>query len=83
MRCEFGDLLDQALHDRFVHGVRSEALQKKLLTEADLTIKRAQEIAQGVKSADLNSKDLKGDVMTRDTANHSTSSSTSFSHNAG
>ena len=59
IRCEFGDFLDQALRDRFVCGVRSEALQKKLLTEAELTIKRAQEIAQSMESADLSSKDLK------------------------
>ena len=63
IRCEFGDFLDQALRDWFVCGVRSEALQKKLLTEAELTIKRAQEIAQSMESADRNSKDLKGDAV--------------------
>lgn len=56
IKCEF---LDQALRDRFVCGVRSEAIQKKLLTEAELTIARAQEIAQGMESADKNAKDLK------------------------
>ena len=84
IRCEFGDFLDQALRDRFVCGVRSEALQKKLLTEAELTIKRAQEIAQSMESADLSSKDLKGDASTRDVTDpihHATSSA--FPHNAG
>ena len=61
---EFGDFLDQALRDRFVCGVRNEALQRKLLTESDLTIKRAQELAQSMESADLNAKDLKGDGTT-------------------
>ena len=61
IKCEFGDFLDQALRDRFVCGVRNEALQRKLLTESDLTIKRAQELAQSMESADLNAKDLKGD----------------------
>ena len=40
IKCEFGEFLDQALRDRFVCGVKSESLQKKLLTEADLTIIR-------------------------------------------
>ena len=61
IKCEFGDFLDQALRDRFVCGVRNEALQRKLLTESDLTIKRAQELAQSMESADLNANDLKGD----------------------
>ena len=57
--CDFGEFLDQALRDRFVCGVRSESLQKKLLTEADLTIKRALEIALGMESADKSARDLK------------------------
>jgi len=65
IKCEFGDFLDQALRDRFVCGVRTEAIQKKLLTEADLTIKRAQEIAQSMESADRSAKDLKGDATPR------------------
>ena len=55
IKCEFGDFLDQALRDRFV-CVRNEALPRKLLTESDLTIKRAQELAQSMESADLNAK---------------------------
>ena len=31
--CNFGEFLDQALHDHFVCGVRSKSLQKKLLTK--------------------------------------------------
>ena len=61
LQCEFGDFLDQALRDRFVCGVKSEALQRRLLTEADLTIKRAQDIAQHMESADINAKELKAD----------------------
>ena len=54
INCEFRAFLDQALQDRFVCGVRSRAIQKRLLAEADLTIKTAQEIAQGMESADNN-----------------------------
>ena len=65
LHCEFGDFLDQALRDRFVCGVKSEALQRRLLTEADLTIKRAQDIAQTMESADINAKELKADGQAR------------------
>ena len=51
------------LKDRFV---RNEALQKKLLTEADVMIKRAQDITQSMELADLNSRDLKGDASASD-----------------
>ena len=54
---EFKEFLDQALRDRFMCGVRSEAIQKRLITEADLTIKRAQEIAQGMEAADKDARD--------------------------
>ena len=47
--------------------MRTEAIQKKLLTEADLTVKRAQEIAQSMESADKSAKDLKGDTTPRPT----------------
>ena len=55
IKCEFKEFLDQ---DRFVCGVRSEGIQKWLITGANLTIKKAQEIAQGMKAADKDAKDL-------------------------
>ena len=42
--CAFGDFLDDALRDRLVCGVRSEAVQRRLLTETDLTFKKACEM---------------------------------------
>ena len=78
IRCDFDDFLDQALRDRFVCGVRNEALQKKLLTEVDLTMKRAQEIALSMESADLSAQNLKGDSTPAETLNlvHPSSAST-------
>ena len=35
--CEFGECLYEALRDRLVSGLRSEAIQRHLLSEADLT----------------------------------------------
>ena len=52
IKCEFKELLDQALHDRFVCSVCSEAIQTQLITKADLT--KAQEIVQGTHSDSAN-----------------------------
>ncbi len=49
LHCSFGAYLDEALRDRLVCGLRSEATQKRLLTEAELTFKKAVEIAQRTK----------------------------------
>ena len=39
--CEFRDYLDQAIRDRLVCGLNSEAIQKRLLSERDLTLEAA------------------------------------------
>ena len=50
--CQFGDHLEDSLRDRLVCGLRSESIQKKLLSEVDLTLQRALEIVQGMESAE-------------------------------
>ena len=57
--CEFGGNLEESLRDRFVCGLRSESTQKQLLTEADLTFKRAVEIAKGIEAAEKKSEQFK------------------------
>ena len=59
IRCEFGDFLDQAIRDRFMCGVKSDTIQKKLLAEDGLTAARALEIAQSIEAADKNARELK------------------------
>ena len=49
--CEFEAFLEQALRDRLVCGLYAENIQRKLLTEADLKLSRAYEIAQGMEAA--------------------------------
>ena len=49
--CDFGAFLSEALRDRFVCGLRSEAIKRKLLSEADLTDVRALELAQAMEVA--------------------------------
>ena len=41
-------------------GIRSEAIQRSLLTEKDLTLTCAIEVAQGMEAAENNAKSLKG-----------------------
>ena len=65
--CEFGTFLDDALRDRFVCGLRSEATQKKLLVEASLTFSRAVEIAQSMESAASKTKLLQSHTSADDT----------------
>ena len=50
IHCEFGTFLDDTLRDKFIHRLRSEAMQNKLSVEADLTFTRAIEIALSMES---------------------------------
>ena len=50
-RCEFGDLFDQVLRNRFVCGIKSQETQKKFTAEDGPTISRMQELAQGMEAA--------------------------------
>ena len=49
LKCEFGVFLEEALRDRLVCGLKNVQIQKKLLTERDLTFKKAFETAQSMK----------------------------------
>lgn len=48
------------MRDRLVCGLRSESTQKRLLSEADLTLARAVEIAQSMEAAHKNAQALNG-----------------------
>ena len=56
--CNFEGYLEEALRDRFVCGLRHEAIQRRLLSEVDLTYSRAVEIAQAMEAADRNTKEF-------------------------
>ena len=49
--CEFGKYLQTALSEQLVCGLNSEALQRKVLAEADLTLERALQISQAFEAA--------------------------------
>ena len=50
--CAFGGFLEEALRDRFVCGLRNSVTQRKLLSEADLTLKKAVDQAICMELAD-------------------------------
>ena len=56
--CNFREFLGQALYDRLVCGLTSEATQKRLLTEKDLTLAKAQKIAEGMEAAAKQTNEL-------------------------
>lgn len=45
--CDFGGCRDEALRDRLVCGITSQTIRRKLLGVADLTLKKAADIAVG------------------------------------
>ena len=49
--CKFKDFLDEALRDRFVSRIRATSIQKRLLTEEDLSSAGALQLAQSMESA--------------------------------
>ncbi len=58
VKCDFGDYLEQALWDKLVCGLRNRAIPEELLTKRDLTLQRAQEIAEGMEAASKNTQQL-------------------------
>ena len=59
IHCEFGEMLEEILRDRFVCGLHLEATQRRLLSEATLTYQKALEIAKGMEVADSNTVSFK------------------------
>jgi len=57
--CNYGNKLDEMLRDRLVCGVEVAAIQKRLLAEPKLTLKRATEIAMAMETAEKNAETLK------------------------
>lgn len=59
VHCEFGASLDEALRDRLVSGIRNEACQRRLLSEANLTFARAFELALNMETAEKDAHQLR------------------------
>ena len=62
--CSFGNFLSDALRDRLVCGLRSESVQRKLLSQRELTLAQAVDIAKGMEAATRDSHKLQGQAAT-------------------
>lgn len=63
--CEFGSSLDEMLRDRLVCGVNEDHIQRRLLAEPILDLKRALGIAHGMETAAKDVRDLKGEMTSK------------------
>ena len=58
--CDFGDYLEQALSDRLVCRLRSEIVQRRLLSEKDLTLQKAYDFAHSLETVSRWASELQG-----------------------
>ena len=56
--CNFGQPLDDMLRDRLVCGISDGTLQRRLLAEPDLTLKKALQLAQAQETAEMGAQQL-------------------------
>ena len=56
--CEFNNYLNEVIRDHLVCGLKSENIQKRLLAEDNLDLKRALEMAQSMEVANRNAQIL-------------------------
>ena len=61
--CNFSDFLNYALRDMFVIGLNNKSAQKKMLTEADLTIQKAYEMALSHETANRQVVEIQGETQ--------------------
>uniref|UniRef100_H3AQV6 ribonuclease H n=1 Tax=Latimeria chalumnae TaxID=7897 RepID=H3AQV6_LATCH len=57
--CNYGETLTQMLRRRLVCSINEDRIQRRLLSETDLTFENALKLAQAIESASKNIKDLK------------------------
>ena len=58
--CQFGSFLDEMIRDRLVCGINSEMIQSRLLSEPELSLQKATEMAVALETAGRNQQELSG-----------------------
>ena len=59
LHCNFGENLNDAVRDRLVCGLRSESIQKRLLSDTELEVKKAVALAVAMETAAKDSIELR------------------------
>ena len=57
---QFGSFLDEMIRDRLVCGINSEMIQSRLLSEPELSLQKATEMAVALETAGRNQQELSG-----------------------
>ena len=60
--CNFGETLPEMLRDRLVCDINNKKIQRRLLAERELTLKKAEEIALGEELAAKHVVDIQSDT---------------------
>ena len=58
--CQFGMTLETMIRDRLVCRVNNDLIQRRLLSETSLDLKKALELALGMETAAKNVRELQG-----------------------
>ncbi|XP_072377923.1 uncharacterized protein [Diabrotica undecimpunctata] len=61
--CQLGNFLNEALRDKFVCGLKSDTIRRKLRTESNLTFERALQEAQSMAAVEDESRFLESDTV--------------------
>ena len=56
IHCKFGTFLNEAIRDKFVCGITSDTIRKRLSSKRDLDLQKAIELAKGLEEAENQSK---------------------------
>ncbi|XP_021370583.1 uncharacterized protein K02A2.6-like isoform X2 [Mizuhopecten yessoensis] len=80
--CNYGETLDNMLRDRIVCGINEDRIQRRLLSESELTFKKAFDIAYSMELAKKNVIDLQQSTSSKEQVNKLQSSqSAKFKNN--
>lgn len=58
--CNYGETISQVLRDRLVCGINDDCIQRRLLSETNLTFESVLSLAQAIGSANKTVQDLRG-----------------------
>ena len=61
--CDFGENLEEMLKDRLICGIGDTRMQRRLLSEKDLTFQKAQDIVLALEAADANAGEVETTIQ--------------------